>query len=93
MIRTQLYLPEDLHRRLRALVRERGTTLSELVRQSLRRTYFETVDRDDWNAAVDSARGLWSEREDVDDDWARRIRSGSRRLDGVLDGDPADRDR
>jgi len=36
MIRTQLYLDEAIHRRLQALVRRQGRTLSELVREALR---------------------------------------------------------
>ena len=33
MIRTQIYLPEEVHSNLRKIAKQRGTTLSKLIRK------------------------------------------------------------
>ena len=42
MVRTQLYLDEAIHARLRNLSRQQGRTISELVREALVRAYGTT---------------------------------------------------
>lgn len=39
MVRTQLYLDEAVHRRLRELARKQGRTVSDLVRDAVARVY------------------------------------------------------
>ncbi len=83
MVRTQLYLPAPLHARLRRLARERRTTVSDLVRQALEREYAGRPGTDTWQRAVDAVTGLWGDREDLDEGFAREVRAGSRRLDEI----------
>ncbi len=42
MVRTQLYLDEAMHARLRDLARKQGRTVSDLVREALARVYAPT---------------------------------------------------
>ena len=64
MIRTQLFLDEAMHARLRALARKQGKTVSELVREALTRVFGpRTVDEQmlNWKAIE----GLWRDRKDI----------------------------
>lgn len=80
MIRTQLYLEETLHRRLRDLARRQDTTISELVRQALARVYGQ-ADQTDLLATLKGIAGLWRERDDLGptDAYVRRLRRSTRR--------------
>ena len=44
MTRTMVYLPEELHRNLKHLAVERGTSLTELVREAVDVLYHEDVE-------------------------------------------------
>lgn len=79
MRRTQLYLDEEMARTLETLSRQKATTVSELVRASLRERYTPGNDLD----KVGLARGLtgiWKNRRDLKDIEAavRKLRRGSR---------------
>jgi len=39
MVRTQLYLDEALHRRLREIAKRQGRTVSDLMREAVSRSY------------------------------------------------------
>jgi len=64
MRRTQLYLDEEMARRLAAESRRRGTTVSELVRDALVRGYGRGA-REDRGAIIDRLAGVWSGRTDL----------------------------
>ena len=79
MVRTQLYLDEATHARLRELARRQGRTVSDLVRHAVARAY----------GVADPARrlrtpraieGLWRDRRDIGkaDAYVRRLRLDSR---------------
>jgi hypothetical protein len=76
MVRTQLYLDEPIHRRLQALARQQGRTLSELVRDALVRVY-GTPDADDRASTLRAIEGLWRDRDDIGDgnEYVRRLRA------------------
>ncbi|MBI3014385.1 MAG: ribbon-helix-helix protein, CopG family [Candidatus Tectomicrobia bacterium] len=80
MKRTQLYLDEEMARTLAALSRKKGTTVSELVRESVREKYLSGKDVDKVALARQLA-GIWKERKDLGDiDQAvRRLRKDTRR--------------
>jgi hypothetical protein len=80
MVRTQLYLDEAIHTRLRHLSRQQGRTVSELVREALVRAY-GTIDDQARQAAVLAVLGLWKDRDDIGDprEYVRRLRRGTRR--------------
>ena len=64
MKRTQLYLDEDMAKRLAALSRQRGTTVSELVRESVREKYI-TGKGLDKAALAKELTGIWAGRKDL----------------------------
>ena len=80
MVRTQLYLDEAIHARLRDLARKQKRTISELVREALLRAYGAggLEERLDTLKAI---RGLWQDREDMVSSraYVRRLRSDTRR--------------
>ncbi len=81
VIRTQLYLDEQIHSRLRDLARKQGRTISELVRDALARTY-GTTGPNELLASLRAVSGLWKDREDIGDtrEYVRRLRRDTRRM-------------
>jgi predicted DNA-binding protein len=79
MKRTQLYLDEEMARILETLSRQKGTTISELVRTSLREHYLQGKELDKVSLARDLT-GIWKNRRDLKDIDAtvRKLRKGSR---------------
>jgi predicted DNA-binding protein len=80
MVRTQLFLDEAMHARLRALARKQGRTVSELVREALARAFgSRTVDEQmrNWKAIE----GLWRDRKDIGStrEYVRSLRKDTRR--------------
>ncbi len=80
MVRTQLYLDEAIHARLRDLARKQKRTISELVREALLRAY-GGGGPDERLETLNSMRGLWQDREDMVSSraYVRRLRSDTRR--------------
>ena len=80
MIRTQLYLDETIHRRLRELARKQGRTISDLVREALMRAY--GAGEDERQATLRAIEGLWRDRTDIGDtgEYVRRVRRDTHRL-------------
>jgi hypothetical protein len=79
MKRTQLYLDEEMARTLETLSRQKGTTISELVRAGLREHYMQGKDLDK-AALARSLTGIWKNRDDLKDIDAtvRKLRKSSR---------------
>ena len=79
MKRTQLYLDEEMARLLETLGRQQGTTVSELVRKSLRERYMQSRDLDKAELARELS-GIWRKREALKDIDAtvRKLRKGAR---------------
>ncbi|MFQ5743111.1 MAG: CopG family transcriptional regulator [Acidobacteriota bacterium] len=81
MIRTQLYLDETIHARLRELSRKQGRTISELVRDALRRAY--GADGPGRRiATLRGIEGLWRDRQDLaeTDTFVRQLRRDTHRV-------------
>lgn len=79
MRRTQLYLDEEMARTLAALSRQRGKTVSELVRESVREKYMARRGID--KAALGrQLAGIWAHRGDLAHTGrvVRRLRKGRR---------------
>jgi predicted DNA-binding ribbon-helix-helix protein len=78
MRRTQLYLEDELWKRLHVLARQSRTTISELVRSAIREKY--VGDAAGRREALLSAVGLWKHRSDLEDvdGYIRGLRKGSR---------------
>jgi hypothetical protein len=78
MIRTQLYLNEDIWKLLHIRSRQQGTSISELVRQAVRDKYGSSPARR--RQAMQALVGMWKDRKDLPDSTAyvRRLRKGKR---------------
>lgn len=79
MKRTQLYLDEDMARTLAALSRQKGATISQLVRESVLEKYMSRKEIDKVSLARQLG-GIWAGRKDLQDiDRAlRKLRRGKR---------------
>jgi predicted DNA-binding protein len=80
MKRTQLYLDEEMARTLAALGRQKGKTVSALVRESVEGQYMTRKDLDKAHLARQLA-GLWRDRKDLKniDRAVRKLRAGTRK--------------
>ena len=79
MVRTQLYLDDEAHRRLRELADRQGRTISELVRDAIARVYgLPETDRTD---TLEGIASLWRDRDDLGDTHAyvRQLRRDTAR--------------
>ncbi len=79
MKRTQLYLDEEMARTLAALSRQKGTTVSNLVRESIQEKYMSRKDIDKVSLARQLS-GIWRKRKDLKniDHTVRTLRKGTR---------------
>lgn len=79
MKRTQLYLDEEMARTLAVLSRQKGTTVSELVRESVQEKYMNRKDIDKVSLARQLS-GIWRNKKDLRaiDQTIRRLRKGTR---------------
>jgi predicted transcriptional regulator len=80
VVRTQLYLDEELHRRLREAADRQGRTISDLVREAVARAY-GARNVDERIATLEGIAGLWRDRDDLGDTraYVRRLRRDTRR--------------
>jgi hypothetical protein len=81
MVRTQLFLDETMHARLRALALKQGRTVSDLVRDALARAYGAST-ADDEIRTLRAIAGLWHDRKDLGStsEYVRRLRKDTHRL-------------
>ena len=79
MKRTQLYLDEEMARTLAALSRQKGTTVSKLVRESVQEKYMSKKEVDKVSLARQLS-GIWRSTKDLAeiDETVRRLRKGKR---------------
>jgi hypothetical protein len=80
MVRTQLYLDAQTHRRLRELADRQGRTVSDLVREAVARAYGPS-ESDAKRSTLEAINGLWRNRADLGDTdaYVRRLRRDTRR--------------
>jgi predicted DNA-binding protein len=80
MVRTQLFLDEAMHARLRTLARKQGRTVSELVREALARA-FGPSKMDERMRNLKAIEGLWRDRKDIGStrEYVRNLRKDTRR--------------
>ncbi len=80
VVRTQLYLDDGIHARLRQLARRQGRTVSDLVRDALVRAYGSGgIERQ--LRTLRAIEGLWRDRDDLGPAAAfvRQLRRDTRR--------------
>ena len=80
MVRTQVYLTEKQDRGLKSLAESSGRRQSELIRDAIDRLLAENQPKD-WKQALEAVRGMWADRDDLDElyadlrtDWERRLK-------------------
>ena len=80
MTRTQLYLDDDLLKKLRSTARREKTTVSELVRRAVRQQ--DATPSKDRAAIFRSVVGLWADRTDLPptEQYIRELRADRGRL-------------
>jgi predicted DNA-binding protein len=74
MVRTQIYLTEEQQRHLERLADITGRRKSDLIREALD-GYLAERQPKDWKEALEAVRGVWADREDLDD-FVRDLRAG-----------------
>jgi predicted DNA-binding protein len=84
MVRTQVYLTEAHKRGLERLASSTGRKQSQLIREALD-GYLARKGSGDWKEALEAVRGMWADRDDLDDlvsdlraGWTRRGRRDER---------------
>jgi hypothetical protein len=80
MVRTQLYLDDDLHQRRRALAAQQGRTVADRVREAVARA-FGSGDMDQRISTLEGIASLWRDRRDlgITGSYVRRLRRDTRR--------------
>jgi hypothetical protein len=80
MVRTQVYLTEEQERGLKRLAASTGRKQSELIRAAID-GYLAKEEPKDWKEALEVVRGMWADRDDLDElhadlraGWQRRLR-------------------
>ncbi len=80
MKRTQLYLDDDMAKILSTVSRQRGTSVSDLVRECIREKFVEknNVDKAE---LIRQVAGIWKNRRDLEatGKYVRRLRKDTRR--------------
>lgn len=78
MVRTQLFLTEAIHARLRTLAKQQGRTVSDLAREALERVYGDPHVGEAERTLL-AITGLWRDRRDLGstDAYVRRLRRGT----------------
>jgi Arc/MetJ-type ribon-helix-helix transcriptional regulator len=66
MVRTQVYLTEEQDRGLKGLAESSGRKQSELIREAVDHLLAEHRPKD-WRAALEAVRGMWADRDDLDE--------------------------
>lgn len=81
MIRTQMYLDDEMHQRLKSLARKQGRSVSDLVREAVARAY-APVGVDECQSTLRAIEGLWRDHEEVGDthEYVRRMRADTHRI-------------
>ena len=79
MKRTQLYLDEEVHERLRSLAERQGRTISDVVREAVARAYGSDI-VDKRIDTLENVSSIWQDRKDLGrtDAYVRRMRRGTR---------------
>jgi predicted DNA-binding protein len=66
MVRTQVYLTEEQDRGLKGLAQSTGRKQSELIRAAIDHLLAENRPKD-WREALEAVRGMWADRDDLDE--------------------------
>jgi predicted DNA-binding protein len=80
MVRTQVYLTGEQKKGLERLAASTGKRQSDMIREAID-GYLVRHEPQDWREALESVRGMWADRDDLDElyadlrlDWDRRLK-------------------
>jgi predicted DNA-binding protein len=84
-VRTRIYLTDEQKRQLARLAAASGRKQSEMIREAID-GYLAQREPKDWRETFEAVRGMWAERDDLDDfvrdlrvGWERRLERTYRR--------------
>jgi predicted transcriptional regulator len=66
MVRTQIYLTDEQKRQLERLAGASGRKQSAMIREAID-GYLANRDPKDWKEAFEAVRGMWADRDDLDE--------------------------
>ncbi len=78
MVRTQIYLEETVSRLIRTIAHQSGKKTSEIIREAVDR-YLALYQTNDYLSRLQSAKGMWKDRDDLPDienlrrEWDKRL--------------------
>ena len=78
MHRTQIYIDDQEWLILKELASKNNKTVSDLIRNAVKKIYFGGQ-KLDLTRAIDDISGIWSDRELNSDDFIRKLRKGKRK--------------
>jgi predicted DNA-binding protein len=82
MVRTQIYLTDEQKRQLERLAATSGRKQSAMIREAID-GYLANREPKDWKAAFEAVRGMWADRDDLDELYADLRAGVERRLDRI----------
>ena len=82
MVRTQIYLTAGQKRQLERLAAASGKKQSEMIREAID-GYLAKEEPKDWKEAFEAVRGMWADRDDIDEFYADLRAGVERRLDRI----------
>jgi predicted DNA-binding protein len=80
MVRTQIYLTDEQKRQLERLGAASGKKQSAMIREAID-GYLANREPKDWKEAFEAVRGMWADRDDLDEFYADLRAGVERRLD------------
>lgn len=83
MVRTQVYLTEAQDRDLKHLAASSGKKQSQLIREAID-GYLAERHPENWRAALRAVRGMWADRDDLDDLYGELRREVEDRVDRLM---------
>jgi predicted DNA-binding protein len=79
MVRTQIYLTDEQKRQLERLAVASGKKQSAMIREAID-GYLADCEPKDWKGAFEAVRGMWADRDDLDELYADLRAGVERRL-------------
>ena len=76
MRRTQIYLDEEIYNYLKSESQRTGKTISELIREKIRKEINQN--KDNLLKAIHSVSGIWKEKSENPESFIRNLRKGNR---------------
>lgn len=72
MIRKQFFIDPEASRRLKQAAARRGVSEADLIRQGIEKVLGDERSTDEWKTGLRQHHGMWSDRTDLDEFYAKR---------------------